>query len=331
VEEVGKTVSVDRTLRFDQLPDDEIRRLVRSLNSLQEGELGIAMLVACGPRAVPFLREFLLLGRPAGVAEPRQRAVRALTELGAKDVLLEYLRAPRAIADPVIRMGEDAVVNTAARALRRWPDDDEVVRELIYLAGHAVPGAIETLAPMRRVEAIPYFVEALGDNFARHAANDALRALGSIASAALVHAARTLRPSTSFEEPASLQRRREAMRILADLDFEQELWADVYGLLLDSDFEVAATAARLALQRGGTGDRDVAARRLFQALEMGDWLVRAEVEDCLKQNHELLSEQIDAEIARRSDSAITPQHADHVLIALRRIRHTAASSRQGPV
>ena len=90
---------------FQDLSDEEIQELVESLNSLHEGELGVAMLVACGKRAIPLLRRFLLHGKPSGIFVPRQRAVRALAELGAKDVLLEYLVFERHIADPMAAHG----------------------------------------------------------------------------------------------------------------------------------------------------------------------------------------------------------------------------------
>jgi hypothetical protein len=84
-------VEAESKRRFRDLSDGEVWQLVESLNSLHEGELGISMLVACGERAVPALRSFLLYGKPSGIFAPRQRAVRALAELGAKDTLLESL------------------------------------------------------------------------------------------------------------------------------------------------------------------------------------------------------------------------------------------------
>ena len=55
---------------FERLSDDGIRELIESLSSLHEGELGVSMLVACGERAVPHLRDFLLHGRPSSVFVP---------------------------------------------------------------------------------------------------------------------------------------------------------------------------------------------------------------------------------------------------------------------
>jgi hypothetical protein len=42
--------------------------------------------------------------------------VEALSRLGAKEALMRYLESGREVADPVLRLGEDAVESTAARA-----------------------------------------------------------------------------------------------------------------------------------------------------------------------------------------------------------------------
>ncbi|MGB7729188.1 MAG: hypothetical protein WBL50_14235 [Candidatus Acidiferrum sp.] len=57
----------------------------------------------------------------------------ALAELGAKDVLMESLAQKRAIAVAVVRFGEEAVENTAARELARWRTE-EVFQFLMSLA-----------------------------------------------------------------------------------------------------------------------------------------------------------------------------------------------------
>jgi len=60
---------------FQNLPEDEIERLVKGLDSLVEGDLAVPMLVACGERAVAPLRRFLLHGRPSVIFAGRQRAI----------------------------------------------------------------------------------------------------------------------------------------------------------------------------------------------------------------------------------------------------------------
>ncbi|MGC2330695.1 MAG: HEAT repeat domain-containing protein, partial [Candidatus Acidiferrales bacterium] len=146
-----------------EFTDQEIESFVRDLESLRGGFLSAAALIGCGTRAIPPIRSFLLQGRPRGIYQPRQLAVETLGELGAKDVLLEYLNKPLAIEDPVVRHAEDAVRSTAARELARWQTQD-VFECLMRLAkDHLLSGIVEALGTFRRAEAMPYFLWALGD------------------------------------------------------------------------------------------------------------------------------------------------------------------------
>ena len=158
--------------------DQDIRNLVRGLDSLRGGDFAAAALVGCGPRAIAPLREFLLQGKPRGIFQPRQLAVETLAELGARDVLIEYLKQARTITDPVVRFSEAAVESTAARVLARWRTE-EVYHTLKNLAStRLLPGLVEALGEFGRVEMIPYFLWALGDDECRDAAEQALRKLG---------------------------------------------------------------------------------------------------------------------------------------------------------
>jgi len=112
------------TRRVRNLADEQLRKLVASLNFLHEGGLAIPLLIICGERAIRPLRDILLYGEIDGLTIPRPQVVWALAELGARDVLLEYLAMEKDIADPVVRQSEDTVVNTAARALAAWCSED---------------------------------------------------------------------------------------------------------------------------------------------------------------------------------------------------------------
>ena len=68
-----------------------------------------------------------------GSTQPRCLAVRALAALEAYDVLIEYLNAPREVADPVERVGEDAVINAAAYALAGL-HEERILELLLKLA-----------------------------------------------------------------------------------------------------------------------------------------------------------------------------------------------------
>jgi hypothetical protein len=310
--------------RFQDLDEQEIRRLVDSLNSLQEGELGVSMLVACGERAIGPLRDYLLHGRPMGVSEPRQRAVRALAELGAKEVLIEYLRFPRRIADPVVRFGEEAVENTAARALGKWQSDDVFEVLLRIVRNRSLPGAIESLASFERAEVAPFFIRALGDDVARRSAEDALRHLGDAGRPALLKAALSPEPSADEETPSSILRRRSALGILAENDLPTELWQNLRPLLFGSDPRIVATAARIGLRIAPDGDRAIVAQRMFDVLGSADWLVKIDIEDSLVRHCGRLSQEIEAEIVRRKTKLPENEWArDAGLAILRRVQRHA--------
>ncbi len=78
----------------------------------------------CGERAIRPLRDILLHGEVGGLSISRPQVVWALAELGARDVLLEYLAMEKDIADPVTRQAETIVENTATRALAAWCSED---------------------------------------------------------------------------------------------------------------------------------------------------------------------------------------------------------------
>lgn len=100
------------------------------------------------------LRALLFEREPSGLYQPRCLAVRALAALEAYDVLVDYLNAaPREAADPVERVGEDAVINAAARALAGL-HEARIFELLMSLAEtRLLPGAIGALGRFGRVEA----------------------------------------------------------------------------------------------------------------------------------------------------------------------------------
>jgi len=293
----------------------EIGRLVESLRSLHDGELGVDALVGCGERAISPLRDFLILGRPSVIHQPRQRAVRALAELGAKEVLVEYLTKPRSIADPALRLGEEAVENAAARALAAWKTD-EVLKALLAVARlRLLPGVIEALSSFGRPEVVPYLVDALGDDVARRDAERGLRAIGEAARTALIEAARTPDPSRPRESPSSLSRRRSALRILASLAPAPKIWPKLQPLLRDEDADIAVSVANLALRLGPPDDQQFAARQLIQLLPTANWLLQSEIESSLLENFHVAGAAIRREIQQRLQRA-APQAKDITLRVL---------------
>lgn len=306
---------------FRDLPDEEIEALVQSLNSLHEGELGIDMLVACGERAIGPLRRFLLYGKPSGIFVPKQRAVKALAELGAKQVLLDYLEFDEPIPDPVAAHGEEAVKNTAARALAAWRTEDVYQALLRTLQRRRLLGVIEALGGFPgRSEAVPGLMAALEDDFCRSSAEDVLRNLGDVAHFALIDAARTPSPSGACETPSSRSRRRAALRLLESLRLWVEDWRKLAALLHDGDPEIAARAAAIALNLADRPNQELAVKKMIEILPAADWLLQGEVEGWLETHLDIALPGINKEIERRQAASVSVQASDSVLRLLLAIR-----------
>jgi hypothetical protein len=306
---------------FRDLPDEQIEALVQSLNSLHEGELGVDMLVACGERAIEPLRRFLLHGKPSGIFVPKQRAVKALAELGAKQVLLDYLAFDEHIADPVAAHGEEAVKNTAARALAAWHTEDVYQALLQTLRRRRLLGVIEALGEFPgRPEAVPDLVAILEDDFCRSSAEDVLQSLGDAAHSALIDAARTPDPSGARETPSSRSRRRAALRLLESLRLLIEDWRKVAALLHDSDPEIAARAAAIALNLADRRDQELAVKRMIEVLPASDWLLQGDIQGWLEKHLDVALPSINDEILRRQAASASVQAADSILRLLLAVR-----------
>jgi hypothetical protein len=321
---VGALVERKSGQAFRDLPDEEIEALVQSLNSLHEGELGIDMLVACGQRAIGPLRRFLLYGKPSGIFVPKQRAVKALAELGAKEVLLDYLALDEQIADPVAAHGEEAVKNTAARVLAAWHTDDVYQALLRMLRRRRLIGVIEALGEFpERSEAVPELVAALEDDFCRSSAEDTLRKIGEVAHIAFVDAARSPDPSGARETPSSRSRRRSALRLLESLRLFTEDWRKVAALLHDNDPEIAARASAIALNLADRRNQELAVKRMIEVLPAAEWFLQGEIQEWLEKHLDVALASIDEEIQRRQAASAALQARDNVLrllLALRRKR-----------
>ena len=294
--------------------------MVDRLNSLKEGEIAVARIVECGKRAVEPLRRFLLHGKPSGIFQPRQRAVEALAELGAKDALLEYLTCVRYITDPVERYGEEAVENTAARLLSGSGDEEAYNVLLRLLRRRTMPGVIEALGEFRRTDAIPELIAALGDSIGRGAAEEALRKIGQAAHQALLDAARTPHPSVHHESPSSLCRRRSALRLLAELNLSTEDLHNLSALAQDRDLEIAARFSRIALVVAEESSKKLAVRRLIEVLPDADSFLQMEIEGWLLWRSDIARSIIDEEIARRRIATTAGRSTDNAVRLLLAVR-----------
>jgi hypothetical protein len=303
---------------------EEIQRLIGALESLVDGDLAVELLAACGPAAIPYLREFLLHGRVRSIPQPRMRAVEALARLGAKAVLLEYLTAERTIQDPQIRLSEEAVENTAARKLSAWRDQEVFETLLGVCRRHLLPGAVESLAKYERPESMPCFDRALEDDFCRVAAEEGFRKLGLRARPALVFSAITPLPDGEQETPSSLRRRRGALALVAEIGIDEENWLELRVLLSDPDPEIAVRMAQFAGGAEIHEERRVAAARLISALPQLPWYLWEDAERALRALAAESASLITGEIARRSSAPAARRAGDEILRMLLRIQSKIA-------
>jgi HEAT repeat protein len=195
----------------------EVERAVERLRSLNDGDLALPHVIVCGERAIEPLRKLLFEREPSGLFEARCRATEALAAIGARNVLLEFLRHLPAAPDPVEALGNDAVINAAALAACRV-HDEELFEILLKVARRpALTGVIGALGSFGRAEAIPLLIDALEDDTSRLTAENALKRVGGSARPALRQAAERRLPSPKIESVSSQRRRQSASKLLAEL------------------------------------------------------------------------------------------------------------------
>ena len=210
--------------------------------------------------------------------------------------------------------------NTAARALGAWHTDDVYEGLLQALRTRRSSGLIETLGEFERREAVPDLVTALQDDFCRSAAEEALSKIGEAAHSTLIEAARTPDPSGTAESAQSRSRRRCALRLLRRLRLLPEDWQKLAALLRDSDAEIAARTASIALAAADEPDQKLAARRLIEVLPAADWLVQGEIQSWLEEHFDIAQVSINEEIERRRAVAAAGQSKDDILRLLLAIK-----------
>jgi HEAT repeat protein len=292
---------------------DRIERLIESLSSLHGIEKTVVQLILYGRAAVPALHAFLFTRDPSGIYEPRCWAVRALARIGAHDVLVEFLNAEHEVSDPVGQLGEEAVMNTAARALAGVVSEEAYQALLKVAQWHPLAGAIEVLGEFRREEVVPLLVGALEDDVARAAATDALRRFGARVGSALRDAA-VRRVPTESESPSSVRRRRSALRLLTEMALAHGFWRQLQDLIDDPNDAIAATACMAAIECGTEPQKQRAIQTLIRLLDTSDWLLRSEIERSLARNFEISRSAICEALAR--DPAAIPLRARRTLARL---------------
>lgn len=274
---------------------DGLQRALNELRSLQDGDLGVTNVVGFGSWAIPSLRALLFEREPSGLYQPRCRVVEALSALGAHDVLLDFLATPREIPDAVERMGEDAVINAAARALR-GSSDPRLPSLLLALAQtRKLAGPIAILGTLRRSEAVPCLIEALGDDLARPAAEAAIRGIGDCARAALLEAATQRAASVEMDSESNRRVRRSALKLLVETGVpEPMLTPSLHDLLDDADAEIAFLACRIWIDSGHSSARPALVRRLIELEGTADWKMRMAITQYLAEHFELVKQTMEA-------------------------------------
>ncbi len=192
-----------------------VKNAIGRLKSFHDGEIAVPEVVACGNEAIPALRALLFERELSGLFQARVRAVEALAGLRAHAVLLEFLKTERQLADPVERLGEDAVINAAASALA-YRNDPGLFEVLMRLARRpCLTGVIFALGTFRKAEAIPLLIEALTEDASRLSAEKALVRIGTAARTALTEVAD--RPSDERASESELRQQRSARKVLSEL------------------------------------------------------------------------------------------------------------------
>lgn len=277
-------------------------RALADLRALAYTDRGVLEAIACGEVAVPPLRTLLFAPEPSGLFAPRCAAVAALAALRAEDVLIDFLAAPHQIADPVARVGTEAVMSCAARALMR-SEDPRLPALLRHLAEtRLLPGAIEWLGAHGRIEALPCLIRALGDDVAWPSAITALHSLGAVAVPALWRAAIDPSPDRDHETDTSRRRRRAALAVLRDIGADPGAApaGALQRLADDGDPGISTAALCWQLDADPAADRRAVALRLVAALDGDDIAVRYDIESCLKR-HARLAQSLLTEMDRADE------------------------------
>jgi HEAT repeat protein len=239
---------------------------IERIRSLHDGDRGVVEAASHGACAIPALRQLLFETDRSGFFETRLRAVEALVLIGAHDVLIEFLESCREIADPVARLGEDAIINAAARALS-GVEEPRVFPLLMSLAEKRIrPGIIAALGAFRRVESIPHLVAALAEDESRPSAEAALLDLGEAARDALLATARR-EPFTDCESESRLRQRRSALALLAQIGVPPQAWRRLREIMQDRDPRIRQLACQIRPLESERPERSAASDRPRQAFD----------------------------------------------------------------
>jgi hypothetical protein len=306
-----------------------ILHLVEKLNSLLEGDRAAAALAACGPAAIEPLKRFLLEGRPNILYQPRRRAVETLSQLQARNALLEYLQFDRPIDDEQVRLSEEVVQNAAAGALSQWPELEIAEALTDILQQRCLSGAVESLGKLKHSPAIPLIIATLEDDVCREAAETALKNMGQTAIPELILTVLSPRPDRDQESASSMLRRGSAARLLADLGVSEEQWNRLRGLVDERIPEILIAFCRMA---GVAGDKEIlqiVSGKLIGLLDRADWYTRNTIGDLLVEIYDTAGPLIKREIAKRDSLYFETLVFDPALSMLLQVKWRAGVGAKG--
>ncbi|OJU04555.1 MAG: hypothetical protein BGN87_08305 [Rhizobiales bacterium 65-79] len=268
---------------MDMTERSDIAAAIERLCSLHDGDSGVLDVIKCGRAAIPALCTVLFQREPSGLFATRCRAVQALAALKAHDPLVQFLSDGHVAADPVERMGDEAVMDTAARALAKGRRDDVAFHTLLRLA-EARPylsGVIEALGALERTEAIPVLAGALTEDGSRQAAAAAILQLGRAALPTLIPIAKAGGPFPAYESHVSRKKRKGVLELIETIGIRTKDWPSLRSLVRDSDPQVAFVACRICMEFGPRRERSGAERRMGQLLLQSDAKLEDEIETYL--------------------------------------------------
>jgi len=263
---------------------NRLQLAIEAVRSLRNGDRGVAEAIACGKEAIPLLRELLFEREPSGLFESRRRAVEALAALSAQDVLIEFLESSPDIADPVERLGEDAVMNAAARSLRELRNPRALQLFLSLVRRRPLSGVVAALGGFQAPETIPYFIDALAEDECRPEAEAALQKMASLAHDALIVAALQDPTRKDRESESRLRQRRSALALLVQTGVRSSEWPALRNIMEDQDPKLMVLACRLCLACAPELERREAIDRLRRLLPSADLPLRLDIEHCLAQH-----------------------------------------------
>ena len=267
------------------VPSLDMESLIKALGSLVDGEAAKERLIAAGPSAIPWLERFLLEGCARTVAVPRCRAVHALAELGAQQVLLSYFRQHRHPTDPAVLFAEDAVRSAAAEELAKHPSEETYEVILDAAQERITGGLIRALSDFGRAESIPVLLSALDDDLCREDARSALRKMPAQSRA---YAALVLRGkhAASVQMVLSHRQRRAVLQLMRELGADAEDWPILRHYLEDANADSVIAVAGIGFALGATSDYAAIIDSLLRISSHLNWVQEDDLRRLLEEHPE---------------------------------------------